>query len=126
MQAIEEIDRRASIDPDKYDASVKSQLTSLLKDQDATRGYSDDEVAGVKDAIKTGTLTRLGSIFGGKLTGALAGSHFGPLGTVAGTLGAEYLGPPIRGWAANARAQQIANVLNIMGQGVPPNPLNLP
>jgi hypothetical protein len=126
MADLEEIDRRASVDPDKYAASVKSQLTALLKNDARTRGYTDNEIAAVKDAMSTGTMGYLAQVFGSKLLGGLAGSHYGPIGTVVGTLGSEAASRTLGNFASMSRQQQLANALNIMGQSVPVNPLGQP
>jgi len=129
MADLEEIGRRAQVvgtAGGNEDAAIKSQLVSLLKDQAKTRGYSDDEMAAVQDATKSGALNKLKGIVGSKLLGAVAGSSHGPIGTVIGTGAAEFAGGALGALAANARQKMLADAIRQIGMGVPVNPLAQP
>lgn len=81
------------------------------------QGYTPEEVSAINSAAKTGIATGAMKILGSRLisglTGAIAGSGGGPIGTIGGAVAGEMAGFPMR------------SIANAMQEGRATKPMNL-
>ncbi|HEY4360343.1 MAG TPA: hypothetical protein VGN17_05220 [Bryobacteraceae bacterium] len=119
MRDVERIQARAALS-DNPDTTIKSGARSLLNNDSLMRGYTDEEIAALEDAAKTGTGTKLLKVFGSRLVpyvaGATTGMAAGPgAGIVAGGAG-QVVSSLVRKAAAGAQETKLQNVIDVMAQ----------
>jgi hypothetical protein len=120
--------------------SVQSQITNFKNNEAKSRGWSDDEMAALTKAAETGEFGDLMHTLGSKLAPAIGlgpaiaeslFTHEAPsaLGMAAGVPVATatyYLGKGARGIENMLLRRRMQNALDVLGQSVPTNPLNMP
>jgi len=125
---------------DNPTTSIKQQVRTFLKSEKKTAGWDDDEIQAMKDAADRGTLGSIMHYLGNRLAPGVAMGIVPAVDTLAhgapGLASAIYApavgglayaaGGPFRGGGNWLAARRMQNALDIMGQSVPPNPLDLP
>jgi hypothetical protein len=126
MDDLERIQERANM-TDNPATSVKTQIRTLLTNRSKVRGYSDEEVAALQEAAQRGTVGSLLHVFGSRLVPLAAGAaEVGAHGLGGGLLaaGLTHLGTAkLRDWGAAMQQNRLSNAINVVGQGVPSDPL---
>lgn len=123
MSDVERIIARA--DPDLSDnpaTTIKAGVRTLLSNPKRTRGWTEDELAALKEAGNRGTIGGLMHVFGsrlGPLIGGAVGSAGGPIGAVLGAGTTYGLSSGARNLATQMQMNRASNVLNTLGKGIP-------
>jgi hypothetical protein len=107
--------------------SFKTQVTNFRLNRAKSRGWSDDEIEALKDAANRGVigggLHLLGSRLLPLVTGATGGAASGGFGgVIPGWIAGQALGAGVRGIGNAMAARRIANALDVLNRGVPPDP----
>jgi hypothetical protein len=107
--------------------SFKTQVTNFRLNRAKSRGWSDDEIEALKDAANRGVigggLHLLGSRLLPLVTGATGGAASGGFGgVIPGWIAGQALGAGVRGIGNAMAARRIANALDVLNKGVPPDP----
>lgn len=124
MAEIEKIINKAD-GADNPTTILKNGFRTLANNPSRLRGFSEDEMASIKEAAKTGVLgsalkfagSRLISSVVGGIAGAAGG---GPLGSAAGAIAGGLVGTPARAAAEALQRQRANRVLNTILQGKRP------
>ena len=129
---------------DNPSTSFRAKVRAFTNNQARTAGWSDDEISALKAAADRGSVGDFINFMGSKFTPIVAGAVSGAIGAAgearygsgglpAGTLtgmaasGAGYIaGAPFRAAVNAMQRQRMRNALDIMGQSVPPAPLDFP
>ena len=125
MDDLERIQQRAE-GTDNPATGIKSGIRTLLNNRSRVRGYSDDEIAALKQAQERGVLGSAMHVFGSRLIpqAAAVGSFFGsgPLAAVAAGTASHYAATAMRAGATKLQSNRLGNALTTLGKGVPPPP----
>lgn len=129
MDDLERMQARAA-QTDNPTTSFRTQVRTLLNNRSRSRGYSEEEVAAVKDAADRGVIGGALHLLGSRLIPIIAGSvEAGARGILSGAGAATttYLGgAAMRGLENQLAARRLSNAMTVLGRGVPPNPLHPP
>jgi hypothetical protein len=141
-QKMEDVERMMALAKGRKvpQTSVQSQITNFKNNEAKSRGWSDDEMAALTKAAETGEFGDLMHTLGSKLAPAIGlgpaiaeslFTHEAPsaLGMAAGVPVATatyYLGKGARGIENMLLRRRMQNALDVLGQSVPTNPLNMP
>ena len=125
MDDLERIQQRAE-GTDNPATGIKSGIRTLLNNRSRVRGYSDDEIAALKQAQQRGILGGALHVFGSRLIpqAAAVGGFFGsgPLAAVAAGTASHYAATAMRAGATKLQSNRLGNALTTLGKGVPPPP----
>lgn len=126
MDDLERIQQRA-MGTDNPATGIKSGIRTLLANRSRSRGYSEDEIAALKDAQERGVLGGALHVFGSRLIpqAAAVGGFFGsgPIGGAIAGVTSHYAASGMRAGATRLQNNRLAHAMEILGKGVPPNPL---
>jgi hypothetical protein len=125
MDELERIQQRANM-TDNPATSFKTQIRTLINSRTKSRGYSDEELAALKDAANRGFLGGALHVFGSRLIPLVAGGvGFGTGGVVSGAVNAAAahgVSTLFREGATAIANRRLGNALKTLGRSVPPNP----
>jgi hypothetical protein len=131
MEDLDRIQRQAA-NSDNEGLTIKNRASALLKDDDAMRGYSDDEKAALRDTVQSGYLGNTMRAVGSRLitpiataAGMAGGSLVGDLttagmGAAAGGLLGEAIRYPVAEAYKGMQAKKLQDTINTVGGGFPP------
>jgi hypothetical protein len=129
MDDLERIQTRAAMATNPA-TSIKTQLTTLRNNPKRIRGYDAEEIAALETAAERGKLGSALHVFGNRLVPLVAGAaEIGTHGITAGLAAAgtaHLVGGKLRSWATTLQEKRLRNAMDVLGQKVPPNPLDLP
>jgi len=127
MQDIERIQRRANM-TDNPSGSVITQVKNLITNHAKSRGYFPDEMEALEDAASRGVLGGVMHRLGGRLwtmVGTGVGSSIGGApGAILGGMVGDIGSTAARNWATAIALRKMQNAFDVLGQRVPPDPLN--
>jgi hypothetical protein len=107
--------------------SIQTQIRTLLTNRTKARGYSPEEISALHDAAERGVVGGALHVFGNRLIpmvgGAVGFLHGGPVGTMVGAGMSHVAGSFMRNMGSNLQAKRLSNVTDVLGRGIPPNPL---
>jgi hypothetical protein len=139
METLEDMQDYAN-GTDNPTTSIKQQVRTFLKSDKKTAGWNDDEIQAMQDAAERGTLGSVMHYMGSRIAPGVAMAivpgvetalHGAPglssaiFSPIAGAV-AYGAGGPFRAGGNWLAARRMQNALDIIGQSVPPTPLDLP
>jgi hypothetical protein len=141
-QKMEDVERMMSLAQGRKvpQTSVQSQITNFKNNEAKSRGWSDDEMAALTKAAETGEFGDLMHTLGSKLAPAIGlapaiaeslfthgpPSALGMAAAVPTAAATYYIGRGARGIENMLLRRRMQNALDVLGQSVPTNPLNMP
>lgn len=128
MDDLERIQQRAE-GTDNPATGIKSGIRVLLANRSRVRGYSPEEITALKQAQERGVTGGLLHVFGSRLIpqAAAVGGFFGsgPVAAAVAGTASHFVASGLRSGATKLQANRLANAVQTLGKGVPPNPNRL-
>ena len=107
---------------DNEASSIKTQLTTLVDNAKKSRGYSDEEIAALKQATDRGLVGGALHVFGNRLVPmaiGLMGLHEGAVAGLVGAGVAHGVGAGLRAGAASIARGRLKKAMGVLGEGLP-------
>lgn len=128
MADLERIQTRAELS-DNGATVVRTGIRNLLSNPSRVRGYTPEEIAGLKTAMNRGAVGSALAIFGNRLIpigAGMLGFSGGVVGSVMSAVGGSVVANAAQNLNTRHQLRRLGGAMEMLGEGIPPMPVERP